>query len=174
MIVGEIDPSKVAVSLRDAFGDRIYGMITRHRREDEVVQEARLRERANRYGVPLVAANEIIYHTPARRQLLIRSPRAPATSATPERTTNVDLVCLGVEYMALPRLFRGLEVLPPTRNELEQLRSLLGRLLDFGNVRMLVSEGQRFPVVASSFELSENDWDIFESPFEFRSHFRGK
>lgn len=69
LIVGEIDPNKVAVSLRDAFGDRIYGMITRHRREDEVVQEARLRERANRYGFPLVAANEIIYHTPARRQL---------------------------------------------------------------------------------------------------------
>jgi error-prone DNA polymerase len=69
LIVGEIDPNKVAVSLRDAFGDRLYGMITRHRREDEVVQEARLRERANRYGFPLVAANEIIYHTPARRQL---------------------------------------------------------------------------------------------------------
>src|SRR4030095_3363501 len=33
------------------------------------VEEAWLRERANRYGFPLVAANQIIYHTPARRQL---------------------------------------------------------------------------------------------------------
>jgi hypothetical protein len=106
-------------------------------------------------------------------QLLIRSPQAPATNTSPERTTNVDLVCLGVEYMALPRAFRGLALVHPTRNELEQLESLLGRPIDSSNVRMLASEGKRFPVIASSFSLSENDWDIFESPFEFRSQFRG-
>ena len=44
-------------------------MIARHWREDEVAQEARLRERAKRYGFPLVAANEVLYHTPARRPL---------------------------------------------------------------------------------------------------------
>ena len=69
LIVGEVEPNEVAGNLRDAFGDRLYGMITRHRREDEVVQEARLRERAKLYGLPLVAANEVLYHTPARRQL---------------------------------------------------------------------------------------------------------
>lgn len=106
-------------------------------------------------------------------QLLIRSPVAPATSTSPERTTNVDLVCLGVEYMALPRAFRGLELSQPTHDELKQLESLLGRPIDSNNVKVLSSEGKRFPVVASSFSLSENDWDIFESPFEFRSQFRG-
>ena len=69
LIVGEADPNEVAGNLRDAFGDRLYGMLTRHRREEEVVQEARLRERAKRYGFPLVAANEVLYHTPARRPL---------------------------------------------------------------------------------------------------------
>jgi error-prone DNA polymerase len=69
LMVGELEPHEVAGNLRDAFGDRLYGMITRHRREDEVVQEARLRERAKLYGLPLVAANEVLYHTPARRQL---------------------------------------------------------------------------------------------------------
>ena len=69
LIVGEVEPNEVAGNLRDAFGDRLYGMITRHRREDEVVQEARLRERANRYGFQLAAANEVLYHTPARRPL---------------------------------------------------------------------------------------------------------
>ena len=33
------------------------------------MQEARLRERAKRFGFPLVAANEVLYHTPARRRL---------------------------------------------------------------------------------------------------------
>jgi error-prone DNA polymerase len=69
LIVGEVEPNEVAGNLRDAFGDRLYGMITRHRREDEVVQEARLRERAKRYGFQLAAANEVLYHTPARRPL---------------------------------------------------------------------------------------------------------
>ena len=69
LIVGEVEPNEVAGNLRDAFGDRLYGMITRHRREDEVVQEARLRERAKRYGFPLAAANEVLYHTQARRPL---------------------------------------------------------------------------------------------------------
>jgi error-prone DNA polymerase len=69
LIVGERDANEVSGNLRDAFGDRLYGMVTRHRREDEVMQETRLRERANRYGFPLVAANEVLYQTPDRRPL---------------------------------------------------------------------------------------------------------
>jgi error-prone DNA polymerase len=60
---------QVAGNLRDAFADRLYGMLTRHRREDEAAQEARLRDRAQRYGFSLVAANEVLYHSPARRPL---------------------------------------------------------------------------------------------------------
>jgi hypothetical protein len=109
----------------------------------------------------------------SRGQLLIRSPKAPATGSAPERLTNVDLVCVGVEYMSLPRLLRGVELVQPSREEVEQLESLLGRQIEAGSVRILASEGKRFPIVAASFSLSENDWDIFESPFEFRSQFRG-
>ena len=69
IIIAEVEPREIAGNLRDAFGDRLYGMITRHRREDEVTQEARLRERANRYDFSLAAANEVLYHTQARRPL---------------------------------------------------------------------------------------------------------
>jgi error-prone DNA polymerase len=69
LVVSEAEPVEVGRNLRDAFSDRLYGMLTRHRREEEVLQEARLRERAKRYGFPLVAANEVLYHTPARRSL---------------------------------------------------------------------------------------------------------
>ena len=69
LVVREVAPDEIAANLHDAFGDRLYGMIARHWREDEVAQEARLRERAKRYGFPLVAANEVLYHTPARRPL---------------------------------------------------------------------------------------------------------
>ncbi len=69
LIVGDPAPDEIAGNLRDAFGDRLYGMLTHHRREEEVAQEAGIRERAKRYGFPLVAANEVLYHTPARRPL---------------------------------------------------------------------------------------------------------
>ena len=69
LLVGGADPDAVAGALRDAFGDRLYALLARHRRADEVRQEARLRERAARYGLPLVAATEVLYHIPARRPL---------------------------------------------------------------------------------------------------------
>ncbi len=105
-------------------------------------------------------------------QLLIRSPKAPATEASLERRTNVDLVFLGVEYMCLPRLLRGLTLDEATAEELRLLEATLGRAPEPDFVRMLVSGGRRFAVIAASVALSENEWDIFDSPFEFRSRFR--
>jgi error-prone DNA polymerase len=69
LLTGDAEPGKVADLLREAFGDRLYALVARHRRAEEVRQEARLRERAARYGLPLVAATEVLYHTPARRPL---------------------------------------------------------------------------------------------------------
>ena len=60
---------QVAGNLRDAFGDRLYGLIARHRREEEVEQEARFRELARQFAIPLAAANEVLYHSPSRRRL---------------------------------------------------------------------------------------------------------
>ncbi|MGE5852249.1 MAG: PHP domain-containing protein, partial [Deltaproteobacteria bacterium] len=64
-----VDADDTAGKLCDAFGDRLYIMLARHRREEEVVYESELRERARRFGIPWIAANEVLYHTPARRRL---------------------------------------------------------------------------------------------------------
>ena len=69
LLAGEADPGEVAGALSDAFGDRLYAMVARHRRAEEVREEARRSERAARYGLPLVAATEALYHTSARRRL---------------------------------------------------------------------------------------------------------
>jgi error-prone DNA polymerase len=61
--------AEVAGNLRDAFGDRLYGMLARHKREQEPLQEAILRERARQLGLPLVAASEVLYHIAERRRL---------------------------------------------------------------------------------------------------------
>jgi len=70
LLAGEPEPPPGLISeLRDAFGDRLYAMLTRHRRADDVTREARIRARAVAAGLPLVAANEVLYHTRARRPL---------------------------------------------------------------------------------------------------------
>jgi error-prone DNA polymerase len=69
LLAAEPAPDAVAADLRDAFGDRLYAMAARHRRDTEAASEARVRERAARYGLPIVAAVEVLYHDPARRAL---------------------------------------------------------------------------------------------------------
>ncbi len=69
LIAGATNPVFVARDLKDAFGDRLYAMVTRHRRDDEVTAEQRVRERAARFRIPTVAATEVLYHTRARRDL---------------------------------------------------------------------------------------------------------
>ena len=68
-IVGPVEPLHVAASLKDAFGDRLYALATRHRRAEEVEGEARLRRRASRFGIPVAAAVEVLYHSASRRPL---------------------------------------------------------------------------------------------------------
>ncbi len=62
-------PPAVITDLQNAFGDRLYALLTRHRRADDVPREARLRARAAAARIPLVAANEVLYHSRARRPL---------------------------------------------------------------------------------------------------------
>ncbi|MEO7735526.1 MAG: error-prone DNA polymerase, partial [Kofleriaceae bacterium] len=70
LLAGEPEPPPVLVGeLRDAFGDRLYAMLVRHRQADDVVHERRLRARAVAAGLPLVAATEVLYHSRARRPL---------------------------------------------------------------------------------------------------------
>ncbi len=69
-LAAEADPPPLLVGdLRVAFADRLYAVVARHRRADEVTAEARVRERAAAATLPIVAATEVLYHTPARRQL---------------------------------------------------------------------------------------------------------
>ena len=69
LLVGEAEPFFVAHELKEAFGDRLYAIVARHRRAEEKRQEALLRRRAERYGIPTLAGTEVLYHKPSRREL---------------------------------------------------------------------------------------------------------
>jgi error-prone DNA polymerase len=59
----------VAERLSAAFGDGLYALCARHLRAEEVEDEARLRARAARHGLFVVAGVETLYHSPSRRDL---------------------------------------------------------------------------------------------------------
>jgi hypothetical protein len=92
----------------------------------------------------------------------------------PNRTTNVDLHFWGVDYFELPSFLHGVEIATPTKEEVDRVGAILKEMVPPEKVVVIFSENQRFFVVADSFKITENEWDIFESPIEFRSHFRAK
>ncbi len=55
--------------LTDAFGDRLYVAVSRHRWVDDISRERAARETAARFDLPLVAATEVLYHARERRKL---------------------------------------------------------------------------------------------------------
>ncbi len=63
-----VDTTRIE-AVRDAFGDRLYAMVVRHLVDDEAEVEARVRQRAGRLELPIVAATEVLYHTRGRRDL---------------------------------------------------------------------------------------------------------
>jgi error-prone DNA polymerase len=58
-------PSSSLSDLKEAFGDRLYALMARHRTAEEVESEEQLRA----LGLPTAAGNEVLYHSPSRRPL---------------------------------------------------------------------------------------------------------
>lgn len=90
--------------------------------------------------------------------LLIRSPKSLQIGQ------NIDLVFVGVEYMSVPRLLRGV-VLEHGADEDVLVANVAIGDVDRDRVFVLVSEGRRHLVVASACQVDENDGDVFGSPF---------
>ena len=61
--------NETAHLLREAFGPRLFALLTRHHRADEPAMERRVRARAMCYELPLVASSEVLYHVSGRRDL---------------------------------------------------------------------------------------------------------
>ena len=68
---GDLEAARLKVTrlLQEAFPDRLYGLIARHRQAEELAQETARRTHFQRCGIAEVAALEVLYHSPARRPL---------------------------------------------------------------------------------------------------------
>lgn len=89
--------------------------------------------------------------------LLIRSPRGPNVE------TNIDLVFSGVEYVACPRMLRGVELVSATDEDAQRVSDAFGTVVAPDRVFVLLSAGARHIVVALTCHVNENLDDIFES-----------
>ena len=89
--------------------------------------------------------------------LLVRSPRKPSIA------TNIDIVFAGVEFMSLPRHLKGVDFAKATPVDIQWIVQALGRDIPPDQAFVLISEGTRHPVVASGYDVSENEADIFDS-----------
>ncbi|MBK1702892.1 PHP domain-containing protein, partial [Thiococcus pfennigii] len=67
--VGWREVCEHAAGLIALWGGEQGALAARHRRADEPAREARLRQRAARYRLPVVAASEVLYHRASRRAL---------------------------------------------------------------------------------------------------------
>jgi len=94
--------------------------------------------------------------------LLIRSPSSPGAKAKPARQTNLDLLFVGVKYMAVPRFLEGIEIVVPSNAETVVLENLIGKLSRTDKVFILASQGKRYSVVAAGVNAFENDFKMFE------------
>jgi error-prone DNA polymerase len=68
-LLAEEPPVREAGLLREAFGERLHALVTRHMLPRDARDEARTRERAARWGLPVVAGTEVRYHDAARAPL---------------------------------------------------------------------------------------------------------
>ncbi len=60
---------RVISDLKDAFGDRLYAVIARHREAEDIARERQARALADAHQILTVAAVETLYHQPERKPL---------------------------------------------------------------------------------------------------------
>lgn len=65
----EAEPIEIIDALKQAFSDRLYALLIRHREPKDALLEQRTRERANKHNISTVAGMEVLYHEYARRPL---------------------------------------------------------------------------------------------------------
>lgn len=99
------------------------------------------------------------YHV-SHGSLLIRSPAGPGFEVS------IDIICIGVEYLAAPRHLGEITVSEASADEIEKLEQILGKKLVASRVWALQGSRERSLVVAAALKVEEHHGNIFDSPFQ--------
>lgn len=97
------------------------------------------------------------YHV-SHGSLLLRSPEGVGHRGT------VDIICTGVQYVAVPRHMGEIEVAGASVEEAAGVEKILGKNRLPEQVYVLESSRGRFPLVAVSLSIQEHRGSVFKSP----------
>lgn len=92
-------------------------------------------------------------------QLLLRSPKDGASR-------NLDIVFVGVQYVALPARLDGVEIGRGTEDDVLRAEQACGKPVAADRVFSVHTGGGQYMIVAASVRMFENDLDMFESSLE--------
>jgi hypothetical protein len=105
------------------------------------------------------------YHV-SHNHLLLRSPKSPGTNLNLPANTNVDIKFFGVSYLNIPTMLRGCSIVAANIEEITTIDALLPNRSDLDRIFIISSAGNRYLVVAASYEISEKDLDIFQTTLD--------
>lgn len=157
------DPDHLAPLVEHWGLDRVFALVSRHQRAEELADEDRIARAALRLRVPLVAGNEVLYHASARRPLqdVLACIRAGTTLSEAGHVIRANaehalesIVAMRERFGDAPTLLdRTLEIAERCSFGLDQLRyvypgeSLPEGLSERDHLRALTLEGaaRRYP-----------------------------
>lgn len=96
------------------------------------------------------------FYQVSHSEAIIRSPK---TDLDKIYNKNIDIYFGGIDYIELPWLLQGLQINKPTEEDRIYLSEKLGKDISMKKIVVLLSEGKRYYVVASSMKIMENDLD---------------
>jgi hypothetical protein len=108
---------------------------------------------------PASTGFEIWSYLGSKRRLYIRSTKGDS------QPKNVDLIFHGVSYIDLLTIFWGLEIVPPTEQEIQRATEIVGMELHPDWIHILRSRERRSMVVAETMSIEENDRELHDLPF---------
>lgn len=98
------------------------------------------------------------YHV-SHGSLLVRSPASPGVE------TSVDIICVGVEYIAAPRHLGEITISSASPAEMERLETTLQKKLSPSRVWVLENSNGRFFIVGVSLKIRKHHGNIFATAF---------
>lgn len=96
------------------------------------------------------------FYQVSHSEAIIRSPKADLHKIY---DMNIDIYLGDISYIEMPCILQGLQIEAATEEDVVYLSQKLSVDISVNNIVVLISEGKKYYVVASTIKIIENDLD---------------